>query len=313
MQKSYLFGLLEKVYGFLVKIGISKNTPGAFKIYNFLFKKSWPYGETIEISGSKMYVDVTKEPSISLRKTFESYAINQIHEKTTTELFKKYVKEGNTVVDLGANIGYFSLLSSKLVGKSGRVFSFEPEPKNFKYLSKNIEINGYSQDSAFQKAVSDKNGKTKLYICSYDTGHHTINQHEGIESYSHGRKLEENFIEIDTITLDSFMEGKGEVNFIKIDVEGAEMLALMGMDRVLRENKDIKLVIEFFPLLIEKMGNSPREFIDRLIKSYGFSMYVIPGDYNATSDKMEKINNADDAMTFIKDKEDHINLFLIRE
>jgi len=310
MIRNILFEILEKSLNIFSKLGINKKTPGALLVYNFLFKHSWPYGKIIEIQGSKMIVNVNDE-SYSIRRTFESYAQNKVHEKATTELFKKVVKEGNTVVDLGANIGYFTLLAAKIVGPKGKVFAFEPEPKNYSYLVKNINLNNYNQVTALQKAVSNKKGETKLYICDYDTGHHTINQYEGIESYSRGRKTKEHFIEIETIILDEFFKNKEEsINVIKMDIEGAESLALAGMDNILKNNKKLKMFIEFFPLLIEKMGNSPREFIKKLLGDYQFSISVIPDDYDALKGRMIKINSANDVMVFRKKKEDHINLFL---
>lgn len=311
--KLFLFNILEKSLSIFGKFGINKKTPGVLSIYNFLFKSFWPYKNVIEIQGSKMILNVNDE-SYAMRKTFTAYASRDVHEKATTELFKQTVKEGNTVVDLGANLGYFTLLAAKIVGDKGKVFSFEPEPKNYSYLKKNIGINNYKNVMAFQKAVSDKNGKTKLYICDYDSGHHTINRYDGIKAYSHGRKIEEKSIDIETVTLDSFLDGRADsVNAIKIDVEGAEMLALLGMNNILKKNKDIKMIIEFFPLLIEKMGNSPREFIRKLMEDYNFSIFVIPEDYDSSMEKVTKIDTVDEIMKLRQKEEDHVNLFLKRE
>ena len=260
-----------------------------------------------------MYININDE-SPSMRMTFQAYAAEQIHEKVTTELFKKVVKERNTVIDLGANIGYFTLLAAKLVGFQGKVFAFEPEPKNYNYLQKNIKLNNYENVTALQKAVSDKNGKTKLYICDYDTGHHTIRQYSGIEAYSRGRHTEEKSIEIETVTLDEFFKNKEDsINVIKMDVEGAEALALAGMDNILQKNKKIKMFIEFFPLLIRKMGNSPEEFIRKLLEDYQFSIFVIPDDYDALKGEMIKIDNVETIMKLCQRETDHINLFLERK
>jgi FkbM family methyltransferase len=284
--------------------------PGA----DFLFGLLYPYGDVIEIEGSKMHVNI-HEKSHSMRSTFRAYALNRVHEEVTTVLFKKNVKEGDTVVDLGANIGYFTLLSAKLVGKTGRVYSFEPETVNYNYLKKNIELNGYDHVSVFQKAVGEEPGTVKLYICSYDTGHHTINQYDGIEDYkpdlSDGSK---EYIEVEKVTLDGFFKDKDRpVNVIKMDIEGAELLALSGMDHTIRKNDDIKMFIEFFPFLIRKMGSSPEEFIRRLLEDYRFSMFVIPDDYNASNEKVLRIKNVNDIMRLIKEERDHLNLFLYKE
>ncbi|MFH1671324.1 MAG: FkbM family methyltransferase [Candidatus Portnoybacteria bacterium] len=312
--KLNLFKVLKKIYSFLIGTGIHRKLPFMAPIYDFLFRYFWPYPEIIEIQGSKMYINV-REKDPEMRKTFRTYAFDRIHEESTTNLFKKTIKKGDVVVDLGANIGYFTLLAAKLAGKEGKVYSFEPEPRNYNYLLKNIGLNGYKNILAMQKAVSDRNGTTKLYVCPYDTGHHTINQQEGIEDYRHGRQGEVTAIDIETVALDDFLKDKeNSVNVMKIDVEGAEMLALSGMDRILKENKDIKIFVEFFPLLIRKMGSSPEEFIRRLLEDYHFSIFIIGSEYSMGNSERDylKINNSEEIMNFCKGEQDHLNLFLER-
>ena len=312
--KSILFSALTRAYKFLSGTGIGK-IPGMFAVYDLLIRLFWPEGTILEVQGSKMYLDVRdKDPS--MRKTFQAYALNRIHEESTTELFKKVVKGEDVVVDLGANIGYFTLLAAKLVDTNGKVYSFEPEPRNFSFLKKNIELNDYRQVIATQKAVAEGPGTVKLYICHYDTGHHTINQYEGIKAYrpdfTEDRK---EFVEIEKVALDDFLKDeKQPVDVIKMDVEGAEMLALSGMDRILRESKNLKMFVEFFPLLIKEMGGSPEEFARRLLEEYHFSMFVIGEDYSmhdyVTNKKYLKINSVDELMNFCKGETDHVNLFI---
>jgi len=309
-MKQLLFKALKSIASLLPKVGINRETLGAARVYDFFYKIFWPYGKVIEIQGSKMFINI-KDESHALRETFEGYVNNLIHEKATTDLFKRIVKKGDVVVDLGANIGYFTLLAAGIVGPSGKVFSFEPEPKNFSYLKKNIEINNYVWAKPFQKAVSDKDGKIKLYVCDYDTGHHTINRFGGIKDYSRGRLVEEKPIEIGSITLDSFFQGKEDsLDVIKMDIEGAEALALAGMDNILKKSKKIKMFIEFFPLLIKEMGSSPEEFIDKLLEDYGFSVFAVPDDYNSSGHELLRLNGAKDAMELCRGRDDHINLFL---
>ena len=309
--KFALFGLLKKIVNYITGTGISKKIPGTLTVHDFLVRHLWPYQNVIEIQGSKMYVNVyDKDPS--MRQTFQSYALCQEWEPSTTEIFKKMVKEGDTVVDLGANIGYFTLLAAKLVGKKGKVYSFEPEPRNYNYLLKNIELNGYDNVFATQKAVSDESGTTRLYICPYDTGHHTINQYGGIKAHRPDFiDDKKDFVEVEKVALDDFFKDiKQSIDVIKMDVEGAEMLALSGMDRVIKENENLKMFVEFFPFLIREMGGSPEEFIRRLLEDYHFSMFIIPGDYAAKKGKSIKINNVDELMNHCKGERDVVNLFL---
>jgi len=312
--KFALFGVLKEITNYLFGTGISKRIPGTLVVHDFLVRHLWPYQNTIEIQGSKMYVNVyDKDPS--MRRTFQSYAICREWEQSTTKIFREVIKEGETVVDLGANIGYFTLLAASLVGKKGKVYSFEPEPRNYNYLLKNIELNGYDNVFAFQKAVSDETGKTKLYICPYDTGHHTINQNGGIKKCkSDFIDYENEFVEVEKIALDDFFkEIEQPINVIKMDIEGAEMLALSGMDRIINENENIKMFIEFFPLLIREMGGSPEGFIRRLLNDYRFSIFVIPDDHDASIKKSIKIKNADELMNLCKGERDVVNLFIIKD
>jgi len=310
-----LFSALRKASKPFSRAGVGK-IPGVRRAYHFLNELVWLWHKSIiEVQGSKMYVNVRdKDPS--MRNTFRTYALNRVHEASTTILFKEVVKEGATVVDLGANIGYFTLLAAKLVGKRGTVYSFEPEPRNYNYLLRNLELNGYGNVIANNKAASDKNGKIKLYICPYDSGHHTIKQDEGIKSYNPDFTIDDaGFIEVEMVALDDyFKETKRPIDVIKMDVEGAEMLALSGMDRLIKESGNLTMFVEFFPLLLRKMGSSPEEFIRRLLEDYNFSIFVIGRDYSmhdyAPNEGYLKINSVDELMKLCQGKMNHVNLLL---
>lgn len=262
-----------------------------------------------DIQGSKMFLN-DQEPDRILRGTFGFYRKAGIHEKATTELFKSKVKPGNIVLDLGANLGYFSLLAARLVGEQGKVYAFEPEPVNRGYFLKNIELNNYKNIMVYPYAVSNKRDKVKLYICPYDSGHHTLNQYGGIREYKpHKCTPEEKFIEVETVKLDDCLKDK-KIDVIKMDVEGSEMLTLMGMDEIIQRNENLKMFVEFFPLLIREMGSSPEEFIQKLF-DYGFSIFMIPGDYHAGKKTMQ-FHDVSEVMRSCPPHKpkSHINLYL---
>ena len=312
--KKILFKLFNAFTKGAVILKIHKVLPFIEPIYDQIFTLLCPNKSKVAIiQGSKMYLDITHKHR-GLRRTFQAYSMNKVHEPTTTHLFKKNIHSGDVVVDFGANIGYFTLLFARLVGKTGKVFAFEPEPTNFKYLKTNIGLNNYTNVMAFQKAVSNKNGKTQLYICDYDTGHHTINQYGGIEAYSQGRKTQKKSIDIDTVRLDDFLSNKTKkIDVMKIDAEGAEALAIQGMDKLLKDNKDIIIFMEYFPLLLKKMGNDPKELIEKLMYTYNFKILVIPDDYNAKhNSKMILIKSPPHIINMCKGGE-HINLILSRK
>jgi len=311
--KRIALSFIKGVSSFLTSLRLHRLIPFRRKIYDFIFASLWTGGDVIEIQGSKMYVN-TKEPDPMMRQTLQTYALSISWEEDTTKLFEKLVKKGDIVVDLGANVGYFTLLAAKLVGEHGKVFAFEPNPKNFEYLTKNVKLNNYNNVTAEQKAVSNVAGKIKLFICPYDTGHHTINQQEGIESYRMGRTGKSTSIDIDSVKLDEYMSGKSDrVDAMKIDVEGAEALAIEGMKEILAKNKDIKIFIEFFPLLIEKMGNSPKEFIESLLRD--FNMFVIGHDYSMKKFNRNylKIERYEELANITSAFADHVNILLTKD
>lgn len=312
--KAWFFKMFKKTYDVLAKTPLRK-IPHIWEISNLFFRALWPNQNVIDVQGSKMFINVN-DSDLRMKKTFQAYGMNLIHEESTTALFKKAVKPGHIVVDLGANIGYFTLLAAKLIGEDGKVFSFEPEPKNFGYLKKNIELNHYKNVFAYQKAVSNNVGKTKLFICAYDSGHHTINHFEGIEAYRQGRRGETKEIEIDMVTLDNFLADKtGRVDIIKIDVEGAEALAIEGMEETIKKNKNIIIFLEYFPLLIKKMGSSPQQLIESLLSDFQFNLFAIGHDYSVSNSNTDliKIQTYEQLKNLLKGETDHVNLFLSRD
>ena len=302
-----------------------KKIPFTIPIYYFL-QYDLPFlfysgPEVISIQGSKMHLDI-HAPDPSLRMTFRAYVKNKVHEKVTTNIIKQILNENETYLDLGANIGYFSLLASKIVGPNGKVFAFEPEPRNFKFLTINRGLNNYSQLTLVNKAASNIDGRTSLYICPYDTGHHTINQNDGIKSYTTNIDYQPEKIsslEIETVTIDKFLGTNGvtKVDLIKMDVEGAELLAFKGMGNTLK-NINLKMIIEFFPLLIEKMKCSPLELLNMLMADYCFDIYEIADDYYSKRHVGKKILTKieDPQNLMIRYKENtmfHVNLLLIKQ
>ncbi len=294
--KSMLFSAFQKAAKLLWGTGIGK-IPGVYAIHGFLFQFLWPNRNIIEIQGSKMYVNPDKLPK-SFKKTFQSYIISSSWEELTTEMFKKVVKEGDIVVDLGANLGYFTLLAAKLVGPKGKVYAFEPEPINYSLLLQNIALNGYDNVVPVPKAVSNVTGKVRFFLDKKDTGAHTIYQPSD----------KGDFIEVESVVLDEFFKDKNHpINVIKMDIEGAEMAALSGMNRIIRENENLKMFVEFYFHGIVRSGGSPQEFIRRLLEDYHFSIMAI-GDY--TKDRQYlKISKVDELLNLCKG-EKTANLFL---
>lgn len=208
-----------------------------------------------EIEGRKMYLDKND----SLKLSLYPYANEQ------TNFFKNNIKQGDIVLDLGANIGYFTCLFAQLVGKTGKVFAFEPEPNNFKLLKKNVEVNGYKNVTIEQKAVTNKTSKIKMFLSNSPKDHRIYDPNDNRD-----------FIEIDAIALDDyFKDFDQEINFVKSNVQGADFGAFEGMLSLVEKCKsNIVMALEFSPVLLKGFGSDPEKFVDLLIK-YGFKIHDI--------------------------------------
>ena len=191
-------------------------------------------------------------------------SIHGIHGAHDLKIFKDNVKDGDNVVDLGANIGYFTLILAKLVGPTGHVFAFEPDPRNLVLLKKNVEYNNYKNVTIIPKAVSNVNDKCTLYVGQKSFGQNTI--------YKPEKRKNQKFLVVDseTIRLDDFFKMNNlldKISFIKMDIEGAEFLALDGMKEILKLNQNIKIFTEVDPHYLEDAGTSYEQFIDLLMKN----------------------------------------------
>jgi FkbM family methyltransferase len=174
------------------------------------------------------------------------------------------IKKGDVVLDLGANIGYWTCLLAELVGDKGHVYAFEPEPNNFQLLKKNVEINNYKNVTLEQKAVSNKTGKTRLFISNVTTDHRIYDWSGHQDS-----------IEIDVVRLDDYFKGKEiTINYIKSNLQGADFAAVQGMLSLIRRVKDLKMIVEYHPNTMLEFGSNPKEFIEFLINE-GFKLHDV--------------------------------------
>lgn len=189
-------------------------------------------------------------------------------EETETELIEKYLQPGDSVIDIGAHIGYHTLTMARQVGSNGVVWAFEPHPETFALLKKNIETNGYPNVRMVQQAVSDQVGVSPMSV-SDEEGNVF-----GSVACSLARKGIHSMM-VRTTTLDDFFDQiASRFSFIKMDVEGYEDKALKGMVNVLKRNPNLKMLMEFCPLQLAWAGTSPQELLERL-SQLGFTIYDI--------------------------------------
>jgi FkbM family methyltransferase len=157
------------------------------------------------------------------------------------------VRLGDVVVDVGANIGYYTLLLARHVGPQGKVYAFEPDPANFALLKRNVERNGYSNVVLVPKAVADRNGAAQLFRSRDNQGDHRL----------HAACEERPAVDVETIRLDDyFTDASVRLSLIKMDIQGAEGQALAGMRQVLARSPEVRIVCGFWPHGLHRAGDS---------------------------------------------------------
>jgi FkbM family methyltransferase len=211
--------------------------------------------------GYKAYCPINKNDLINMT----------IREDEIIELFTP--KEGDVVIDIGAHIGRYTIIGAKRVGTKGKVVAIEANPSNFEMLNRNIKLNRLTNIISLNNAVYSKETKIKLYLPGEELGHTTYNT-----VMSDRAKNEDKFVEVSANTLDYLLQLKGitDVNWVKIDVEGAEFEVLKGAHNVLSNSKDISL-------LIEVHGKDTYEPIIESLRSYNFKI-----DFEKTYENGEK-------------------------
>ena len=228
--------------------------------------------QAVEISagllrGQMMFLDLQSEKDFWLGA----------YEDPLIDALKRKSKKGMLSYDIGANIGYISLIMARLNGSQGQVISFEAHPENIARLQENIEINNLSQQiKCIPKAVSETSGKASFLVHASGAMGKLSDAFGRDENYK-------NQFEVDTIALDDFIyrDKHPAPDMIKIDIEGAEGLALMGMRRLLKEAKPT--------LLIELHGPEAAKTVWEELSEADYSVRALKKGYPVVHD-LESMN-----------------------
>lgn len=178
------------------------------------------------------------------------------YERALGALFPRLVASGQTVVDLGASIGYHTLAFAALVGPGGCVHAFEPDPLARAFLERNLELNGCVNVCVWDLAVADRSGEAGFCRCQVERG---FLCEEGWDQ------------RVRTIALDDHFAALGwpPVHLVKMDIEGGEAGALAGMGQLCRRNPDLLLVMEYNLQALGRAGVSPPQ-LRSLLLGLGF-------------------------------------------
>lgn len=172
------------------------------------------------------------------------------------------VQPGMRIVDIGANIGLYTLLLARLAGPEGRVYSFEPEPELFRALRTNCLRNHAANVLTRNCALGESTGRVAFYRSVFNGGDNRLGEF--------GWRSEA--VAVDLVRLDDALPDL-HVDFIKLDVQGYEMSVLRGMDRVLARNPRLEVLFELWPYGLARAGTDPEKLLAHL-RDHGFRIFL---------------------------------------
>lgn len=221
--------------------------------------------ELVELESFKLYArpnDFLSGAEVIQKKQYEP--------QVTAEL-RRLLQPGMVFVDLGANIGYFSLLAATLVGPAGKVIAFEPNRANCQLLQQSIELNGFSQVQLHPYAVAEK-AQTFTLEAPARGSNGRVSEFAPEAALRAGR-----YSVVQAVTLDHFLAEESRIDVIKMDIEGAEPRAFQGMEQLIRRHRPV-LLLEFDPFLIEATSRvAPGSFLDALL-AQGYDLFILESE-----------------------------------
>ncbi len=193
-------------------------------------------------------------------------------EPELTDWIARQLRPGDTFIDVGANIGYYSLLASALVGESGRVTAIEASPVIFQQLQANLERNQVTNVRCVNVAAADCRGTLPLFRGpDHNAGQTSLLGRPGLAPAG----------KVEAAPLADILERREvlEARLIKIDVEGAEAKVLPGLIPVLDSTQsDLEVIVELHPQYLTEPGKSADELVE-LVRSAGFTAYRLDNKY----------------------------------
>lgn len=236
------------------------------------------------VLGQPFYLDPT-DFSVSKEISDGDYEALEI------ETAKNMIRRADTIVDIGANIGYFTVHFCEWA-PLGHVYAFEPNAPTFAILKKNVETRRFKNVSLYQAGLDTEEGSGTLYVNQYNKGDNRAYPSFGAEG-----------IGIKMTTLDAVIPVGKVVDLIKIDIQGYEVRALFGMKRVLSESPNLKMLVECSPKLLRRAGSSAEEFFSLLEENdMSWNMFDNASHHLVAISKQEYIDR------FPAEKDDYGNL-----
>lgn len=207
---------------------------------------------------------------INIAEASFEYALGT-NEPAMQEVFETYVRPGQVFYDIGANIGYFTIIGARLVGPEGRVHAFEPVPANAAAVRHNCSLNGFGRVTVWENAVSDHSGRAEMYLAEYAGG-------SALTSAAPPPDVKGR-LAVQAVAIDDLVQ-RGAIeppDFVKVDVEGAEMSVLRGMQETLDQYRPV-IVYEIDDGDSDKLAQK-RSACREFLSEYGYVISRLPASY----------------------------------
>lgn len=221
-------------------------------LHDYLFKSKL---------GFKIFIDFTKD--VDCRFYLDDF------EKENLSFFQKIIRENFVILDVGANIGIYSIIAGKKVGKKGKIFAFEPADWAYERLKLNIEQNKLTNVHSIKSGVSNFNGHLPFYVCE-DDSYNSLGSSPMMGTI--GIK------EIPVVTIDKFCKDNNLhiVDIIKVDTEGADYLVLQGAESLLKSENPPIIFCEYNKLITQGFNYNLKDF-ESYLDNIGYRLYEFNG------------------------------------
>jgi FkbM family methyltransferase len=229
-----------------------------------------------ETGGRSRELKLRLDPAhLSQRLMLEALTAEQAYEPETTGLLLSVLRDGDTFVDVGTHVGFFSTIAASLVGSAGRVVSFEPEEANFQRLTAHVSLNGFDNVETVNAAVGAEPATAELWLNRDNDGGHAL-WDVGRNGYNAQSRLAPERRAVRVTTLDHhFAPGGGAaIKLIKIDAEGSELRVLRGAEGLLRRHAIPYVVCEINRFALEQLG-ATEPALRAYMASLGYAAYLL--------------------------------------
>jgi FkbM family methyltransferase len=236
---------------------------------------------TKTIYGHKIYVD-TRDYSLAPHILMDGY-----WEQWITTVFRQAIRAEMQVLDIGANLGWYSLIAADLVGPKGHVTSFEANPSMADIVYRNLLVNGFLDRAKVEaKAVYNESKQLEFQVWERYMGSSSLfATAETATSFNDTLKT----VRVDAVSLDDYFPAGSQIDFIKVDAEGAEPYILKGATRLLTENRHVQVMMEFAPSIL---GPTSGDMLYREIAALGFSVWRIGHDSTLIKTSLDALSSA---------------------